>query len=367
MKLVYIVGFPIEGNSGKNKATSEKARVLKNKLGKDNFIFLSPKSSKSIFSKIKNLLFFDFKVFFKFLFLSKEHFVVQRVLFLPLTSLILYLKGIKVITEFHADFKDEIPYLNKSRIQVFILKAIVPFFNLNYRLSNGIIYNHPILKEKFDHVYKKPSIFSYNGANYKEFYPTNKELAKKELGIGSQDMVFLFLGSVSQWHGVDYLIEIFNQEIIRKSSNIFLYIVGAKESTYSNELKLKSYNNNIKFIKPVTTDIARKYINASEYCLLPVKQLRISPGSPLKLYDYIACGRPVIAQSNLRGYSDEVEDYNLGYTVDFTNAIESAHTIKNISLIERNFELNNRKMAIETLSWEKRIQTWIDFLNSLSN
>lgn len=51
--------------------------------------------------------------------------------------------------------------------------------------------------------------------------------------MGQNEIVFLFLGSVSQWHGVDYLINVFNQKNIKDRNDVFLYIVGGKDNSYT--------------------------------------------------------------------------------------------------------------------------------------
>src|SRR5690554_1143694 len=115
MNIIYIVGFPIDGNSGKNKATREKARVLQNLIGKEKFCFLSSKKKTSIWSKFLNIFVFDIFVAYKVLRLKRNSVVIQRVSFMPLSRLIQYLKNMIVISEFHADLKDEIPHLNKNK------------------------------------------------------------------------------------------------------------------------------------------------------------------------------------------------------------------------------------------------------------
>lgn len=365
MKVIYIIGFSIEGNSGKNKATREKARVLKEKVGDDNFFFYNNRFRGGVLYRLFGVFWFDLLLSTKLLFKKNDFIVVQRVLFLPFTRLLLFFKGIKVVSEFHADLKDEIPHLGKGKHIQAILKLLVPIYNLNYKLSHGIIYNHPSLKEKFDTIYKVPSIYSYNGANYEEFTSEHPSIARKKVNISNDKIVFLFLGSVSKWHGVDYLIEIFNEQRIIENRSLFLYIVGAKDNFYTQQIKQRVQNDNVVFIEPVDTITAKDYINASDYCMLPVRQIRISPGSPLKLYDYIACGKPVIAQSDVKGYSDEVENYNLGYSVDFTNPNKSAESILKIIEEEKDFSVNNRKRAIEDLSWEARIDHWIKFLQKI--
>lgn len=136
---------------------------------------------------------------------------------------------------------------------------------------------------------------------------------------------------------------------------------------HTKQLKMDTVNKNVKFVEPVPSILARKYINASDFCLLPAKQVRLSPGSPIKLYDYISCGKPIIAQSNLLGYSDEVENYDLGYLVDFTKPEEAAFELERILKLKKDFSIHNRKMAVEKLSWENRIQDWVKFAKEIES
>ncbi len=369
MNVIYIVDYPVNGNSGKQKATREKSNALSNNDSIDKFIFISDKPRKGLFSKVFGKIFFDISTAARIL-PQKNFLVIQRVLFLPLTRVILYFKGIKVISEYHADLQEEIPLMNKSTLQKLLLKVAARFYNFNFHISHGIIYNHPFLKDKFDAIYKKPSIYSYNGSNYEEYYPLKQNIARKELQINPEASIFLFLGSVSQWHGVDYLIDAFNEEPLDNNQNIWLYIVGAKENEYTSHLKKNISNDRIIFVPPVDTKKANHYINASDFCLLPVKQVRTSPGSPLKLYDYISCGKPVITQENLPGYSDEVDNYSLGYSINFTNKISAAKDI--YAVYERYDEVkslfflkNNRAIAKNKVSWERRMEAWCAFLESV--
>jgi glycosyltransferase involved in cell wall biosynthesis len=366
MKLIYITDFTIEGNSGKNKATREKGKALSELVGKDNFKFFHPARSSSILQKTIGRLLFDVKTAAKILMEDRCDVVIQRAVFLPCVLIVAKLRGIILIGEFHADFKEEIPYLNKNAFEKKILHLISYLYNWNYHLMDGIIYNHPYLKLKFDTIFSKPSIYSYNGSNFKEFIPKVKKTSKILLQLPQNEFIFLFLGSVSKWHGVEFLINIFNEERLAKIEVARLYIVGIQPSPYTEMLKSMSKNKNVTFIDAVDNLTALNYINASDICLLPVNHIRTSPGSPLKLYDYIACGKPVIAQSGLAGYADEVTNFNLGYTVDFTNASRAAFELVKIMNDDlESFSKNNRLVAVTKLNWNTRMTDWINFVNSL--
>jgi glycosyltransferase involved in cell wall biosynthesis len=367
MKIVYIVDFSVEGNSGKHKATREKALALKALLGDDNVDFYYPKGSKKGISKYLGSMVFDIRLFYKLLFRKGDYKVVMRVLFLPLTRILFYIKGVPVVCEFHADFKEEIPLLNKNGFEKKLLYILSFFFNLNFKLSNGLIFNHPYLKNKFDPILKKKSIYSYNGSNHKDFKALDMQESRTKIGIGQNELVFLFLGSVSQWHGVDYLIDMFNEPSIIANPNIYLYIVGGKRNAYVEGLIKSSRNSNIIFKDPVPSNIAELYINASDYCMLPVKHNRTSPGSPLKLYDYISCGKPVITQENMAGYSDEVLNYNLGFVTDLTQPEAAAKEILRIaqSTTTDSFKDNNIDVAVNKVSWLQRMKAWVLFIKDI--
>jgi glycosyltransferase involved in cell wall biosynthesis len=366
--LIYIVDFAISGDSGKNKATKEKAKALEMKFGNNNFNFIHPKLHRSKFRQIISKVLFDFSTSYRLFFLNEVDFVIQRVLFMPITRIILYIKRVKVISEYHADFKEEIQYLDKSIMEKYFLYLLSWFYDLNYKLSDGIIFNHPYLQDKFADKFKKPSIYSYNGSNVTDFKVKPVNECRKLLSLPLEETIFLFLGSVSQWHGVDYLIDIFNSELLLKKENIKLYIVGGKENTFVNLLKTKSINKNIIFEGPVNKEKAINYINSANFCLLPVKQIRTSPGSPLKLYDYIACGKPVITQIELLGYSDEVQNYNLGFTLDFSKTESASKSFLEYSKTcnTNSFRSNNRKIAETEVSWCHRIESWCSFLKTFN-
>ena len=143
-----------------------------------------------------------------------------------------------------------------------------------------------------------------------------------------------------------------------------MYIVGGKDPQYTKLLNKQVKNNNIYFHDAVDTQKANLFMNAADFCLLPVNNVRLSPGSPLKLYDYISCGKPVIAQSTMLGYSDEVERYDLGYTVDFTNTDMAANFLANELDVTKgkDFLANNRRVAETEVSWKQRMIQWLNFI-----
>ena len=125
--------------------------------------------------------------------------------------------------------------------------------------------------------------------------------------------------------------------------------------------------DNVVFAGSVDIDQANLYVNAADVCLLPVKKIRVSPGSPRKLFDYIAAGKPVVAQEATTGYSDLVLSYQLGYTADFSDSQSAAEKIMAIiaECDQKHYETHNRAVALDLLNWRNVAIQWFSFIDKV--
>jgi hypothetical protein len=66
------------------------------------------------------------------------------------------------------------------------------------------------------------------------------------------------------------------------------------------------------------------------------------------------------------GYSDEIENYDLGYTLDFRLPEQAAFNLISYTLLlqDEYFLVNNRKVAVTKVSWSNRIDNWHSFILS---
>jgi len=270
--------------------------------------------------------------------------------------------------EIHADILDENLILFKdSQVKKFLSLVWHKYNLFFFRRADGLIFNNPLLEKYFKHNYLSKTmktISVHNGCDPEFFYPIEKQQARKKLNLSAEVTYLLFIGSLSRWHGVEHLIKTYGY--IRNNcavDNIKLLVVGGYIKDYLNELKENSANSDIVFRGEVAKEEALYYINAADICLLPVSKIRISPGSPLKLFDYAACGKPIIAQKNTVGYSDLVEEFDLGISCDFTDNAGAAKIIIDYinNYNEDYYRQHNREIAENYFSWEKVLLKWLDF------
>jgi glycosyltransferase involved in cell wall biosynthesis len=200
-----------------------------------------------------------------------------------------------------------------AKFKLFILKKTLGF-------SDKIIAVTPGIKANLEKIYNIPGgkiVVVSNGANTSLFKPLNQETCKKELGLDAEISYVSFVGNFAPWQGVEYLIKA-APLILPQFPKCRFLIVG--DGIMKNELiKLaKELGVEDKFIFTGVVAYFRVplYINASDACVAPfifARNAKIGL-SPLKLYEYMACGKAVVA-SDIDGVSDILKASEGGISV----------------------------------------------------
>ena len=357
LKVIYIAGYNVAKNSGRSKATREKAAALADLPGITSFQFMYPGNSRYRVLAYLKVLLFDLVTLGRLFFVDKNIRIIQRTTFLPFTNLYLKLRGVKIIYELHTDLREEIKYYHVGPLEKSVLRFYVFAEKFNLALADAIIYNHPVLQRIMQPRYPVPSIFTYNGANVKDFYPMDMPVCRTTLALAENCRYYLFIGSLAHWRGVEWLITIFNDYMDAFHQ---LLIIGNVRHSYGEKLR-KSSGPNIRFIDELPVDQLVVWINAADLCLVPVRPILSSPGNPLKLYDYLACGKPVVGQENVTGCSDEILRYNAGMVTDFSDPARASAELREFG---GNYTARNRHTAIALVSWQCRMRQWTDFLEA---
>ena len=138
-----------------------------------------------------------------------------------------------------------------------------------------------------------------NGVNTEKFHPIDDpvllENFRKSLGIGQQEAVVAFVGNLAPWQGVEYLIRV-APSLLEISQGLKYLIVGngALKGEFEDEVKRLGLSNLFIFTGTVDYENIPLYINIADICVTFKKRLK-SGYSPIKLYEYMACGKPVVA------------------------------------------------------------------------
>ena len=367
----YFLSFSLSSVAGSSRASMDKFKALSRQIPGDCVLYSLDLFEHWRVPKLFLMVALEFLYFYKSI-KSKRcpDVIFSRSYFFFGTYLFSKMFKVPIYYEVHEDFWDQGKVLHKGKPLMLSLIWVYNKYRLFFLKSGaGIIFNHPDLQTYMTEKYNIPigsTTFVYNGCDTDLFIPKNKEVCKKSLGLDVSKQYLVFVGSVCKWHGVEYLIsafEVFSNDANREYE---LLIVGASDEEYLNTLRSMAAGQNIHFTGRVSKQLVVDYIGAAELCLCPVRKNRISPGSPLKLFDYIACGRPVISQSDTLGYSDIVIEHNLGDVCDYASADETAKVWSDF-LLNKDIETigkNNRKVAESVYSWDLVIKKWLEFCNN---
>ena len=227
---------------------------------------------------------------------------------------------------------------------------------LNMAKADKFIVVTPKLKELLHSEYGVKSdriTVIQNGVNTDVFRPMNTIKVREELILRQNHNYICFVGLLAQWQGIEYVIRSM-PIVLSKCPQTQLIIVGEGE-TKQELIKLSEQvgiSDKVMFAGMVPYQKVPLYMNASDVCIAPKVGLK-SGYSPLKLYEYMACEKPVVA-SRASGL-EILEDIQGGILVEPGNSIELATAIIKL-LKERKLRKqmgeNSRKYALQNQSWE---------------
>lgn len=154
-----------------------------------------------------------------------------------------------------------------------------------------------------------------NGVDPDLFSPQSHGAIRAELGLASPGPYIGFVGGFFPWHGLETLIEAI--AIVAKSyTTVQCLLVGdghtkQRLEEYVQQLHLSVH---VHFTGRADFKMVPKWIAASDVCVVLHRQTRSYPGDSMKLWEYLACGRPVVATAG-PGYGDMVEELRCGVSV----------------------------------------------------
>jgi glycosyltransferase involved in cell wall biosynthesis len=202
-----------------------------------------------------------------------------------------------------------------------------------------------------------------NGANTKLFKPVDIINSRVELGLSHQYKYICFVGNLVRWQGIDYLIRA-APIVLEKVPEARFLIVGDGNARSALEKMVESFNleKQFLFIGSVPLKMVPKYINASDVCVAPFTRSRNEKIglSPLKLYEYMACGKPIVA-SNIPGVGDLLEITKAGIAFTPENHFELADSLIRLISDSNLMEIlgRNSQQVSKEYSWTRTAQNVI--------
>jgi glycosyltransferase involved in cell wall biosynthesis len=199
-----------------------------------------------------------------------------------------------------------------------------------------------------------------NGVNTKYFYPIRDEALleqlRKKVGIAKEEIIIVFVGNLAPWQGVETLIEV-APLLLREIRNIRFLIIGdgILKKPFEEKVNRLGVSDHFVFTGMVIHKEIPLYINIADICVLPKRRLK-SGYSPIKLYEYMACGKPVVA-SRVEGL-EFIEEEGTGRLTEPEDIISLEKTLYNlIKEPQERLRMGGKgfQIARERFSWESKV------------
>lgn len=173
----------------------------------------------------------------------------------------------------------------------------------------------------------------HNGVNLKLFVPTaaaNRQIEiKKRFSLHADDAIIVYLGRLQPWQDLPTVLEAVGQLQIQNRNPVLL-VVGGGDQLHKLEEQAKQLPNQAKvvFVGNVPYREVPPYICLADVCVMPFTKKRNEKIglSPIKLYSYLACGKPVVA-TDIKGLEFLAES-QLGTLVPSSDTVAFAEALR---------------------------------------
>ena len=269
-----------------------------------------------------------------------------------------------LILEFNSSalWKTEKGVKHRFKISRFLIERL----NLNW--ANIIVVVSAELKRKLirDRIDERKVIINTNGAD-PEFY--NPAVHKKDLrsiyGINKKYLVG-FAGMFGQWHGVETLVSCI-KHVVHKNGETHFILIG--DGILRDKLEQIAKNDGTLNFVTFTGIIPKKemacYLNACDILVSPHRNMADGQpffGSPIKLFEYMAMGKPIVA-SKVGQLEDILENERNALLVPPDDPVELAKAILRLvsdGNLGENLGRRARIDLINNYTWEHNVKRVIE-------
>jgi glycosyltransferase involved in cell wall biosynthesis len=196
-----------------------------------------------------------------------------------------------------------------------------------------------------------------NGADPEKFRPREKpvDMIKK---YALQDKIVIgWIGSLVGWSGIENLIAM-ALHVLENYPNVAFLLVGggANKEFFQEKLHIKNYAPRVTLAGTVSHDEVPQYLACMDIVLAPYPKLPFWYPSSLKIFEYMAAGKAVIA-SDIGQVGEVIKDGENGLLID--PDVGAALLQKTVSLIEnaalrKRLGVQARREVLETYTWEQQ-------------
>ncbi|WP_421077476.1 glycosyltransferase family 4 protein [Methanothermococcus sp. Ax23] len=260
-----------------------------------------------------------------------------------------FFKDKKVIYELHD--------LSNGKIWHFLFKRT--FKNLH----GCVVISEGLKEELIKWGFNSKIYVLHDGVDLNRFdINISKKDVRARLNLPKDKIIISYTGSLQNWKGYETFLKSYKY-LKNKKNTVYLIVGGSEEQI--NKLKEVYKNKDIIFVPFVENSKVPLFLKASDILVIPNSskyEISVKYTSPLKLFEYMASKKPIIA-SDLPSIREVVGESEVLFFVPDDErdlALKIEKLINNDEL--QNKLANNAYEKVKNYAWEKRASKIIEIL-----
>jgi glycosyltransferase involved in cell wall biosynthesis len=199
----------------------------------------------------------------------------------------------------------------------------------------------------------------HNGTNLELMRPWPQEECRQALRLPANAFVVVFVGTLHPWQGISPLLTAIAQLSRTNGRDVHLVVAGTSrdQRRYEAEASTKGLTGRAHFVGAVEYERVPQVISAADVAVAPGDPSQSTDyriRSPLKIYEYLACGRPVVA-GDLDSIRELLTEHHVGFLVrpgSVTDLVSAIDALRNDPGLTARMGMNARHVAEQFLSWD---------------
>ena len=216
-----------------------------------------------------------------------------------------------------------------------------------------------------DHLHRQWNIEDHKlavlpcAADVEAFKPNHKaDLVRRSLGLTTEPVV-MWVGGFYPWHDLDLLLESFTL-VLQKQPRARLVLVGEGQTraTVAQEIRRNGLQHAVIMTGAIPHTSVPEMVSIADVAVVPAEPVPASrggTGTPLKLFEYMAAGKAIVA-TDVNQAAEVIQDGHNGLLVeagDVNGFARAILTLLDDSVKRGRLGQNARQDALEQYSWEQ--------------